>query len=177
MNHSKKALLIEDDFGFANMLTRRLTKHHYTCVHEAELNNALVTCKKAHPDVILLDMYLGDESGLELIQPLRALAPNARIVLLTGHASIATAVSAMRLGADHYLSKPIDTQTLLAALEDTPPDCDLPEEERPISPERLEWEHIHQVLDANNGNISATARALGMHRRTLQRKLQKKPHH
>lgn len=176
MSRNKKALLIEDDFGFANMLSRRLTRHEYECQHEPELNHALVSCKKYQPDVILLDMYLGDESGLKLIQPLRAIVPNARIVLLTGYASIATAVSAMRLGADHYLSKPVDTQTLLAALEDTPPDCNLSQEDKPVSPERLEWEHIHQVLEANHGNISATARALGMHRRTLQRKLQKKPH-
>jgi len=173
---TKTALLIEDDTGFANMLSRRLVRHGYQCTHQPDPDKTLITCKQCHPDVILLDMHLGEQSGLKLIQPLRALAPKARIVLLTGYASVATAVNAMRLGADHYLSKPVDSQTLLAALEDTPPEAELPSEEKPISTERLEWEHIHQVLEANEGNISATARALGMHRRTLQRKLQKKPH-
>lgn len=100
------------------------------------------------------------------------------MVLLTGYASIATAVEAIRLGADNYLAKPVDTQTLLAAFEVNSQASALPEDEiddSPLSPKRLEWEHIQQVLNANQGNVSATARQLGMHRRTLQRKLLKKP--
>ncbi len=99
------------------------------------------------------------------------------MVLLTGFASIATAVEAIRLGADNYLAKPVDTQTLLNALLVTPDTTTTYDdiEELPLNPKRVEWEHIQQVLATNNGNVSETARQLGMHRRTLQRKLLKKP--
>ncbi|MGL4613905.1 MAG: response regulator transcription factor, partial [Shewanella sp.] len=113
--------------------------------------------------------------------PLRNLLPNAILVLLTGYASIATAVEAIRLGADNYLAKPVDTQTLLAALDaqelqaHNPPQPVEDLDDFPLNPKRLEWEHIQQVLNVNQGNVSATARQLGMHRRTLQRKLLKKP--
>ena len=104
--------------------------------------------------------------------------PKVKIVLLTGFASVATAVQAMRLGADDYLAKPVNTQMLLTALdtEQTPNNTiDTDIDSDTMSTERVEWEHINQVLNSNDGNVSATARQLGMHRRTLQRKLQKKP--
>jgi two-component system response regulator RegA len=129
------------------------------------------------PTHIVLDMKLAEHNGLSLIKPLRQLLPQVHMVLLTGFASIATAVEAIRLGADNYLAKPVDTQTLLNALsvsaETTTTYDDI--EEQPLNPKRVEWEHIQQVLANNNGNVSETARQLGMHRRTLQRKLLKKP--
>jgi len=179
-----KLLLIEDDLPFANTLKRRLEKNGYSCWHVDNVNEALLACHQHKPEYILLDMKLHDESGLSLITPMRKLLPNTRIILLTGYASISTAVDAIKLGADDYLSKPIDTQTLLAALNN----CNVSqlnksnnqqiqneEVEVTLSAEQVEWQHIQQVLKYNDGNISATARQLSMHRRTLQRKLQKRP--
>ncbi len=170
-----KLLLVEDDVAFANILTRRLEKHQYLCRHVEHANEALLACRNFMPDYILLDMKLHNDSGLSLITPMRKLLPDARIILLTGYASIASAVDAIKLGADDYLSKPVDSQTLLAALNNTKVAQQQFEsvEEKPLSAEQVEWQHIQQVLKYNNGNVSATARQLSMHRRTLQRKLQK----
>ena len=98
-----------------------------------------------------------------------------RIVVLTGYASVATAVEAIKLGATHYLAKPVDADEVVAAFGRTRGDAGTPVPSRPLSVDRLEWEHIQRVLAENGGNISATARSLGMHRRTLQRKLSKRP--
>jgi two-component system response regulator RegA len=130
------------------------------------------------PDYVLLDMKLSQETTLNIITPIRQLRPNSRIILLTGFASIATAVDAIKLGADDYLTKPLDTQTLLAALNESKA-CEIPTntelDGETLSAEQVQWQHIQQVLKANDGNVSATARQLSMHRRTLQRKLQKRP--
>jgi two-component system response regulator RegA len=174
-----KLLIVEDDTIFANTLKRRMEKHGYSCWHAENVNDALLMCHRYLPDYILLDMKLNNESGLNLITPIRKLRPNSRLILLTGFASIATAVDAIKLGADDYLTKPVDTKTLLSALDKAKvgkvePEHD-DETEATLSTEQVEWEHIQQVLKFNNGNISATARQLSMHRRTLQRKLQKRP--
>lgn len=171
-----KLLIIEDDINLASTLARRLTKQGFSCEVAHNQSDALLSAHKHLPDCILLDMKLGDDNGLALIKPLRNLLPQAHIVLLTGFASIATAVEAMRLGADDYLTKPVDMATLLKALNNDLNTQNASCIATPVmSPERLEWEHIQQVLHSNNGNVSATARQLNMHRRTLQRKLQKKP--
>jgi two-component system response regulator RegA len=172
-----KLLLVEDDKIFANTLQRRLAKHGFDCVHVDNNNDALLACHRHLPDYILLDMKLVHETTLSIITPLRKLRPLSRIILLTGFASIATAVDAIKLGADDYLAKPLDSQTLLAALNNSKAaEISLDEQtEQTLSAEQVEWQHIQQVLKANQGNISATARQLSMHRRTLQRKLQKKP--
>jgi len=128
------------------------------------------------PGRVILDLNLGGASGLALIPALLAIRPDCRIVVLTGYASIATAVDAIKLGAVQYLAKPVDIEAILAALAgDDGPDLDLPAPDEPLSVDRLEWEHIQRVLNENDGNISGTARALKMHRRTLQRKLAKRP--
>ena len=174
----KELLLVEDDATFANTLTRRLTKHGFHCVHVDSNSEALLACHRQKPDYVLLDMKLAQETTLSIIKPLRKLRPESRIILLTGFASIATAVDAIKLGADDYLSKPLDTQTLLAALNKSNASSIVTDTEidgATLSTEQVEWQHIQQVLKANDGNISATARQLSMHRRTLQRKLQKKP--
>jgi two-component system response regulator RegA len=116
-----------------------------------------------------------DGSGLTLVEQLRRISPAMRIVVLTGFASVATAVEAIKLGAIHYLPKPTDADDIVAAFDRDAGDAAVAVKNRPLSVERLEWEHIHKVLAENDGNVSATARALGMHRRTLQRKLGKKP--
>lgn len=190
-----KLLLVEDDLPFANTLCRRLEKNGFECLHIDNIQEALLACHRHQPSYILLDMKLHNDSSLALISPIRQLLPSSRIILLTGYASISTAVDAIKLGADDYLSKPVDTQTLLAALNN----CHVNEltklsgenshhinsyslkneaqveEEVTLSAEQVEWQHIQQVLKYNDGNISATARQLSMHRRTLQRKLQKRP--
>ena len=170
-----KLLIIEDDINLASTLARRLTKQGFTCDVAHNQSDALLRARQIVPDSILLDMKLGDDNGLLLIKPLRNLLENTHIVLLTGFASIATAVEAMRLGANDYLTKPIDMATLLKALNNEKSELQTSIDDAVMSPERLEWEHIQQVLHSNNGNISVTARQLNMHRRTLQRKLQKKP--
>lgn len=172
-----KLLLVEDDVIFASTIQRRLTKHGFDCVHVDNNNDALLACHRHLPDYILLDMKLAQETTLSIITPLRKLRPQSRIILLTGFASIATAVDAIKLGADDYLAKPVDSQTLLATLNNSKAAEVMLDEpsEQTLSAEQVEWQHIQQVLKANQGNISATARQLSMHRRTLQRKLQKKP--
>ncbi|MGB0945530.1 response regulator transcription factor [Pseudoalteromonas marina] len=170
-----KILIIEDDINLASTLARRLTKQGFICDVAHNQSDALLRARQLVPDSILLDMKLGDDNGLMLIKPLRNLLENTHIVLLTGFASIATAVEAMRLGANDYLTKPIDMATLLKALNNETSELQTSIDDAVMSPERLEWEHIQQVLHSNNGNISVTARQLNMHRRTLQRKLQKKP--
>jgi two-component system response regulator RegA len=125
------------------------------------------------PQRVLLDLRLGAESGLQLLPELRRLLPRARIVILTGYGSIATAVQAMRAGADDYLPKPVRLADILRAFAaSAEPEADAFE---PMSPRRLEWEHLQRVLAEEDGNVSRAARRLGMHRRTLQRKLSKKP--
>ena len=170
-----KLLIIEDDINLASTLARRLTKQGFICDVAHNQSDALLRARQIVPDSILLDMKLGDDNGLMLIKPLRNLLENTHIVLLTGFASIATAVEAMRLGANDYLTKPIDMATLLKALNNEKSELQTSIDDAVMSPERLEWEHIQQVLHSNDGNISVTARQLNMHRRTLQRKLQKKP--
>ncbi len=174
---NQKLLIVEDDLVFANTLNRRLSKHGFVCEQVDNNNDALLACHRYLPDYILLDMKLAQENSLSIIPPLRKLRPNSRIVLLTGFASIATAVEAIKLGADDYLSKPVDSRTLLAALNNSRVNniAVNTNSEDTLSAEQVEWQHIQQVLKANQGNISATARQLSMHRRTLQRKLQKRP--
>ena len=137
---------------------------------------ALVLARQQMPDGIVLDLNLNGASGLSLIGPLLEINPACRIVVLTGYASIATAVDAIKLGAVQYLAKPVEVAAILAAFDEKE---DSPRENLagavPLSVDRLEWEHIQRILHENDGNISATARALKMHRRTLQRKLAKRP--
>ncbi|AOT10488.1 response regulator transcription factor [Pseudoalteromonas luteoviolacea] len=169
-----KLLIIEDDVAFSNTLARRMSKMGFECqVVNYELD-IFSQCSNFVPDYVLLDMKLERSSGLQHIAKIREILPNCKLVLLTGFASIATAVEAIKLGADDYLTKPADTKLIskkllgeAVSIEDS--------FESTMSPERLEWEHIQQTLQANDGNVSETARQLNMHRRTLQRKLQKKP--
>jgi len=169
-----KLLIIEDDEAFAQTLARRLNKYQFECRVCHQVEDVLNYCKGYQPDFILLDMNLAGNSGLALLKPIKVCLPNVKIVLLTGYSSIATAVEAMRLGADDYLAKPVTTTMLIKALIGDHQELEL-DIDKAMSPERVEWEHIQQVLASNDGNVSETARQLNMHRRTLQRKLQKKP--
>lgn len=168
-------LIIDDDEAFCAVLARACRRRGLNplCVHDGD--NARRVLAEQQPPRVLLDLKLGEQSGLALIEPIRQLAPQASIVILTGYSSIATAVEAVKLGATHYLCKPARADDILAAFDQTSGDAEVELSATPHSVDRLEWEHIQRVLNENQGNISATARALGMHRRTLQRKLQKRP--
>lgn len=170
-------LVIDDDDVFNDVLVRALMRRGYAARGATDAEVALAAVRAMPPDGIVLDLNLGSVSGLKLIEPLLAIAPHCRIVVLTGYASIATAVEAIKLGATQYFAKPVEVDAIVAALADdtASADVDAPPSSDPLSVERMEWEHIQRVLMEHEGNISATARALKMHRRTLQRKLSKRP--
>ena len=179
MSNNASVLAIDDDAVFCQLVKRGLERQDYTVEVAHDESSALENAKKLHADFVLLDLRLGDASGLQLIEPLLEINPDSKIIVLTGYASLTTAVQAIKLGAINYLAKPVDVATILKTLADpeSATDAELVEieEASPTSLKRLEWEHIQRVLHENDGNISATARQLNMHRRTLQRKLQKKP--
>ena len=168
-------LLVDDDATFCRVLGRALSRRGFAVVTAQDSATALRLAATDPPEYAVVDLNLAGDSGLLLIPELLALEPATRIVVLTGYASIATAVEAIKLGAVHYLPKPADADQVVAALAATTGDPAAPVNARPLSVNRLEWEHIQRVLRDNDGNISATARLLGMHRRTLQRKLAKRP--
>ncbi len=169
-----KVVIVEDDEILASTLKRRLEKREYQVELFNEVDDNLPAIINCGADVYLLDLRLNQMSGLKLIEPIRSALPDSKIIVMTGFASIATAVDAMKLGATDYLPKPLDFPLLLSTIEGkSTVELDVPEQT--MSPERIEWEHIQKVLQSQNGNVSATARILGMHRRTLQRKLSKKP--
>ena len=171
-----RLLLVDDDEQFRAVLGRSLTRRGFDVATAACPDSALERCTEQAPAYVILDLNLAGHSGLTLIRPLLDLAPDARILVLTGYASIPTVVSAIKLGAVHYLPKPADVADILRALAEGAADAVpvTPPPERPLSVRHLEWEYIQRTLDAHGGNLSATARALGMHRRTLQRKLGKR---
>ena len=173
--HAGHCLIVDDDADFSAVLAAAMTRRGYrVCVaHDAAHARALAASEQ--PCEIVLDLRLGDASGLELVEPLLAASPTARLVVLTGYASIATAVQAIKLGAVQYLTKPTDTAAILAAFAQHAGDASVDISTRPTPLGHLEWEHIQTTLVACAGNISAAAKRLGMHRRTLQRKLQKRP--
>jgi two-component system response regulator RegA len=169
-------LIIDDDPNFNAILVRSLGRRRHPALGAHSPEEALALAATHRPPRVILDLNLNGASGLALIPELLTLVPDCRIVVLTGYASIATAVDAIKLGAIQYLAKPVEIEAILAAFADEEaPSLDLPAPDEPLSVDRLEWEHIHRVLNENDGNISATARALKMHRRTLQRKLSKHP--
>ena len=169
-------LIIDDDAIFNAVLVRTLERRGHPARGAADPVAALAVAAEISPARVVLDLNLNGSSGLALIPQLLAINPACRIVVLTGYASITTAVDAIKLGAVQYLAKPVEIEAILAAFEsDDDPNLDLVAPDEPLSVDRLEWEHIQRVLNENDGNISATARALKMHRRTLQRKLSKRP--
>ncbi len=172
---ARNLIVIDDDETFARVLSSALNKQGFAARYALNSTQALELVQHITPDYAIVDLRIGAESGLNLIQQLIRLNSNIHILILTGYASIATAVEAIKLGALHYLSKPADISEIIKALEKQDANPDLQPPSRPLSVKRLEWEHLQKVLLDHDGNISAAARALGMHRRTLQRKLAKKP--
>ncbi len=172
----QRILVIDDEEVFCRTLCRALARKGYEAFYALNGELALQKAADEKPGYAVLDLRLGEDSGLSLIAPLLAQLPGLRIVVLTGYASLTTAVQAVKLGAVNYLAKPVDAGAILRALDeaDAEPEPDV-SSLSPTPLKQLEWEHLQRVLAENDGNISATARQLGMHRRTLQRKLQKRP--
>lgn len=175
-------LLLDDDAVFAQTLARGLTRRGFEVQICSSGEQALALAQQQSFDLVSVDLHLGQDSGLQWIGPLRQALPNARMLVLTGFASIATTVQAIKAGADNYLPKPANLDSILSALQvgaQGEAEAATGDYENlsstPLSVRRLEWEHIQRVLAEHDGNISSAARALNMHRRTLQRKLGKKP--
>lgn len=168
-------LLVDDDPTFTRVMARAMERRGLRVSVANSAEEALPLAKEDVPDYAVLDLKMGGDSGLVLLPKLLEIDAEMRVVILTGYSSIATAVEAIKRGATNYLCKPADADDVLTALLSQHADLDSLVPENPMSVDRLQWEHIQRVLSEHEGNISATARALGMHRRTLQRKLQKRP--
>ena len=168
-------LLVDDDPTFCRVLAEAFEARGYAVRVAHDVAAGLRAAEKESPEYAVVDLKMPGPSGLELVRRLKELDENTRVVMLTGYASVATAVEAIKLGAVHYLAKPADADDILAAFQRDAGDASVPLAQKPLSVNRLEWEHIQKVLTECQGNISETARRLGMHRRTLQRKLAKRP--
>lgn len=168
-------LLVDDDPTFTRIMARAMDRRGLRVQIACSAEEGLLLAQAEPPDYAVLDLKMSGDSGLVLLPKLLDIDPEMRVLILTGYSSIATAVEAIKRGACNYLCKPADADDVLAALLSNHADLESLVPENPMSVDRLQWEHIQRVLSEHNGNISATARALGMHRRTLQRKLQKRP--
>ncbi len=174
MKPDRSLVIVEDDATFARTLKRSFEKRDYDVV-VCEDKDALVRAlETSTPAYAVVDLKLGTGSGLECVKLLSARDASMRIVVLTGFASIATAVEAIKLGACHYLAKPANTEDIETAFGRAEGDVSVPLTGRPTSIKNLEWERIHETLVDTGFNISETARRLGLHRRTLARKLEKR---
>ncbi|EIT67964.1 MULTISPECIES: response regulator transcription factor [Hydrocarboniphaga] len=174
-NENERLLLIvEDDAAFARTLKRSFERRDWRVILATSLEEARELLRTHAPTNAVVDLKLGTESGLAVVQALHQHDADMLIVVLTGFASIATAVEAIKLGASNYLVKPSNTDDIEAAFSRTPGEVDIPVAARPTSIKTLEWERIHETLAETGFNISETARRLGMHRRTLARKLGKR---
>jgi len=171
---SASLLLVDDDVTFCKVLSAALVKRGFSVYVAHSVEEAIPMAEENPPEFAIVDLKMGGAPGLALVKVLHELDPNTRIVVLTGYASIATAVEAIKLGATQYLAKPANADEIVAAF-DHAADSNAPIKAQPAQIENLAWEHIQRVLNEHDGNISATARALNMHRRTLQRKLAKPP--
>lgn len=179
MNAALSILLVDDDVPFRSRLARALTARGCVVAQASDSTEAEALAQTAAPTAAVVDLKLAGASGLEVIPRLRARRPELRIVMLTGYGSIATALEAVRSGAQDYLTKPADTEQVIAALRGQTGPRETPRatpEETP-SLDRVEWEHIQRVLSDCEGNVSHAARVLGIDRRSLQRKLAKYPPH
>jgi two-component system response regulator RegA len=175
----RAALVVDDDEVFRNRLCRAIESHGWEVIGAADGSSALRLAAASSPDLAVVDLRLPGMGGLDIVRELRSLDETICIIILTGYGSIATAISATKLGASHYLSKPADADQILSAYRRISEG-----EEQPVqgvaTPEvpslaRVEWEHIQRVLSDCQGNISQAAKLLGLHRRSLQRKLTKYP--
>ncbi|MFS0773461.1 response regulator transcription factor [Sphingomonas sp. 1P08PE] len=175
MDGERHLLIVEDDATFARTLQRSFERRGYTVQLAAGPGELDARLAGFSPGYAVVDLKLGTASGLTCVERLHAHDPAMLIVVLTGFASIGTAVEAIKLGACHYLAKPSNTDDIEAAFNRASGDAAVPIDGRTTSIKTLEWEHINETLAETGFNISETARRLGMHRRTLARKLEKRP--
>jgi two-component system response regulator RegA len=168
-----RVLIVDDDPAFARALARGLERAGYDTAVALDAEAALSALEETFFQQACVDLRLGSESGLDLLDGLQKRQPDLVVVILTGYASIATAVEATRRGARDYRAKPVGVTEVVAALEGDNGPAEIPDE--PLSLPRLKWEHIQQVLRDHDNNVSAAARTLGVHRRSLQRMLEKNP--
>jgi two-component system response regulator RegA len=172
----RSVLIVDDDETFRTRLGRAFTARGWEASLAANGEEALALARETAPDLAIVDLRMVGESGLDVVRTLRTLDSTVFILMLTGYGSIATALEAVRGGADHYMSKPVDADQILAAFENIHRQIPAQEIEASVpSLARVEWEHIQRVLTDCNDNISLAAKRLGLHRRSLQRKLAKYP--
>ncbi len=172
---SPRLLLVDDDETFCGVLGEALEKRGFAVRIAHNVPDARRLADAEAPHYAVVDLRMPGPSGLELVSALCRAEGAPKVVVLTGYASITTAVEAIKLGATYYLTKPTDADEIVAAFGRVEGDPQVSPAPKPISVERLEWEHIQRVLTECGGNVSSAARRLGMHRRTLQRKLNKRP--
>jgi two-component system, response regulator RegA len=171
-------LVVDDDDVFRERLMRALRERGFDVRGAADANQATEEARKDSPERAVVDLRMHGRSGLEVVRELKAIDATTNVIVLTGYGSIATALEAVRLGATHYLTKPADVDDILAAFDRRAGGGSVAEtslDHEAASLARAEWEHIHRVLADCNGNVSQAARQLGIHRRSLQRKLSKYP--
>jgi|TARA_B100000676_G_scaffold299319_1_gene343503 two-component system response regulator RegA len=168
----RSLLIVDDDAPLRNRLARAMEQRGFTVVSAASVAEGLEASGTAPPAYAVVDLRLEDGNGLEVVEALRAARDDVRIVMLTGYGNIATAVVAIKAGAIDFLAKPVDADQLTAALIETERPLPPPPDD-PMSADRVRWEHIQRVFEQCNRNVSETARRLKMHRRTLQRILNK----
>lgn len=168
----RSLIVVEDDQAFLSRLSRALEARGFEVETADSVDNGLALIEQKAPAFAVVDMRLEDGNGLEVIEALHEARPEARAVVLTGYGNLATAVSAVKLGAIDYLAKPADADDVIASLMAEGERADPPE--NPMSADRVRWEHIQRVYELCNRNVSETARRLNMHRRTLQRILAKR---
>jgi two-component system response regulator RegA len=168
-------LIVDDDATFCRVLARAMEGRGYAVTVAHDVPQAIARAESDPPRYAVVDLKMPGASGLVLVRRLRELDPRTRIVVLTGYASIATAIEAIKIGATHYLAKPANAEEIIAGFGRTDGETEVSVTPAPAPVARVEWEHIQKVLAERQGNITDTARALGMHRRTLQRKLAKRP--
>jgi len=169
----ESVLVVDDDDTFRERLVRALVARGLDARGAADAKAALAIAEEDSPELAVIDLRMPDGHGLDLVRDLRAIDQTTRVVVLTGFGSIATAIEAMRLGAVHYLQKPADADQILAALRGIPTNQGALDEVPSLA--RVEWEHIQRVMQDCDNNVSRAARLLGLHRRSLQRKLGKLP--
>jgi two-component system, response regulator RegA len=169
----RKLLLVDDDAPLRRSMARALERREFQVLPAEGVAEARALAREHRPEFAVLDMRLTEGSGLDLVRTLRELRPEVRIVIVTGYGNIATAVAAIKAGAVDYLAKPVDADDVVSALLKSGQGLP-PPRENPMSADRVRWEHIQRVFEQCNRNVSETARRLNMHRRTLQRILNKR---
>ncbi len=172
-----RLLLVDDDAPLRKRLAKAMEKRGYDVVATDSVTDAIAQARAAAPGYAVVDLRLADGHGLDIVNALNEMAPDCRVVMLTGYGNIASAVSAVKAGAVDYLSKPADADQVHAALRQDEGESLPPPPENPMSADRVRWEHIQRVYEQCERNVSETARRLRMHRRTLQRILTKHAPH